>query len=89
MTSIDRTTYPRFARRLSEEELEKRYDLTPAKRFRSRPLAGRSPPPSRIVSAISDCDGRASALPWRRAGRWFHAERNHVGVVELLVTNRR
>ena len=30
MTSIDRTAYPRFARRLSEEELEERYDLTPA-----------------------------------------------------------
>ena len=32
MTSIDRTAYPRFARRLSEEELEERYDLTPAER---------------------------------------------------------
>ena len=30
MTSIDRTAYPRFARRLSEEELKERYDLTPA-----------------------------------------------------------
>ncbi len=28
MTSIDRTAYPRFARRLSEEELEERYSLT-------------------------------------------------------------
>ena len=28
MTSIDRTTFPRFARRLSEEELGERYDLT-------------------------------------------------------------
>ena len=32
MTSIDRSAYPRFARRLSEEELEERYDLTPAER---------------------------------------------------------
>ena len=30
MTSIDGTAYPRFARRLSEEELQERYDLTTA-----------------------------------------------------------